>query len=189
MIGESNLVNYIGFEEKEYIKDCLNDNQLVSVYYFIDSYGYISNMNEPPFISYELIILVRNKEKYFTQAFTKKKYPNEFSTLNNLESYNKLFPLEFAKHELMIEYPLIENCKKVGLYNILEAKEIEKEINKLSLPLEITKNIASFVIKDTYNLENEEFYLSNQYYSTSKLVCEYYNYFSKKVYVLIKNKD
>ena len=186
MIEESNLVNYIGIDEKKYIKDCLNGNQLVSVYYFIDTYGYRSNMNEPPFITYELIVLVKNNEKYFTQAYTKKKYPNEFSNLNNLESYNKLFPLEFAKHELMIEYPLIENCKKVGLYNILEAKKIEKEINKLSLPLEITKNIASFIIKDTYNLENEEFYLSNQYYSTSKLVCEYYNYFSKKVYVLIK---
>ena len=36
------------------------DNEFVALYYYIDSNSYTSNLFDPPYITYELIILVKN---------------------------------------------------------------------------------------------------------------------------------
>jgi hypothetical protein len=188
MNTDNNLLNYIGINEMKIIDECVKDNEFVALYYYIDSNSYTSNLFDPPYITYELIILVKNKDKYMTQTFIKRKYANELRYLNINETYNQLLPLELTNYKLLIEYPLIDMCKNKGLYSIKEASLLKKIINKIDFPSEILNLIMSYLIVETYDLEDEEFIFTNRRIDSFKFVGEYYNILSKKVFIQIKNK-
>jgi len=188
MNNENNLINYIGSNEMKIINECVKDYDFVTLYYYIDSNTHSSNLFEPPYITYELIVLVKNKDKYMTQAFTKKRYISEFSPLNINETYNQLFPLDFTSYKLLIEYPLIDIGKNNGLYTLKEAHELKKIIKKIDLPNEILNLVISYIINDTYDLEEEEFFFTNKRSNSCKFVGEYYNILSKKVFIQLRNK-
>ena len=188
MNTDNNLLNYIGINEMKIIDECVKDNEFVALYYYIDSNSYTSNLFDPPYITYELIILVKNKDKYMTQTFIKRKYANELRYLNINETYNQLLPLELTNYKLLIEYPLIDMCENKGLYSIKEASLLKKIINKIDFPSEILNLIMSYLIVETYDLEDEEFIFTNRRIDSFKFVGEYYNILSKKVFIQIKNK-
>ena len=123
-----------------------------------------------------------------TQAFTKKKYDIEFRDLNNNETYKQILPLEFKSYELLIEYPLIDICKNNGLYDIKEVYKLKQIINKIELPKEILNLVISYIINNTYDLEEEEFFFTNKRTNLFKFVGEYYNVLSKKVFIQLRNK-
>ena len=161
-MSSQNLSIYIGTEERDCIEKYTKNYELISTYYTIDTSSYEFNMNEPPFISYELILLAKDKDNnYYTQAFSKKKYPNEFSNLNNLEYYHPLFPLEYSGPVDMVKYSLIEKCQEKGIYSIQKANIIKKLITKIldKIPNELVDLIYDMIVISTYDLEKQEFKL------------------------------
>ena len=188
MNTDNNLINYIGTNETKIINECVKNHDFVTLYYYIDSNSYTSDLFEPPFITYELIVLVKNKDRYMTQTFIKKKYSNEFRYLNINETYNQVLPLEFTSYKLLVEYPLIDMCKNNGLYSVEEETNLKKIIKKIDLPNEISNLIISYLITDTYDLEEEEFFFTNRKVDLLKFVGEYYNILSKKVFIQLRNK-
>ena len=188
----SNLSTYMGAQELDCIKNYSKNYQLISTYYIIDTTPYQSNMNEPPFVNHELIILARdNNNNYFVQAFTKKKFPNEFGNLNNIEYYLPLFPLEYSGAVDMVKYPIIEKCREKGLYSIQEANDIKDMISKIlgSLPHEIVNLVYEKIVVSTYDLEKQEFTLISENELEDEIVIDnFYNFFSKKLKIVLKNK-
>ena len=191
-MSSQNLAIYMGAEEMDCIKKYTKNYELVSTYYTINTSSYEFNMNEPPFISYELILLAKdNNNNYYTQAFNKKKYPNEFSNLNNLEYYHPLFPLEYSGGVDMVRYSLIEKCREKGIYSIQEANIIKKLIIKISdkFPIELVDLIYDMIVISTYDLEKQEFkFVDDKEKKDYIFINNFYNFFSKKLMIVLKNK-
>lgn len=191
-MSSQNLSIYMGTEERDCIEKYTKNYELISTYYTIDTSSYEFNMIEPPFISYELILLAKDKDNnYYTQAFSKKKYPNEFSNLNNLEYYHPLFPLEYSGGVNMVRYSLIEKCREKGIYSIQEANVIKKLIIKISdkFPNELVDLIYDMIVISTYDLEKQEFKFVDDIEKKDYIFIDnFYNFFSKKLMIGIKNK-
>ena len=191
-MSSQNLSMYMSKDEMDCIKKYSKNYQLISTYYTIDTSGYQSNMNEPPFINYELILLAKdNSNNYYIQAFNKKKFPNEFSNLNNLEFYTPLFPLEYCGAVDMVKYSLIEKCQEKGIYSIQEAANTKNLISTIldNLPNEIVNLVYKNIVLSTYDLGKQEFQIVDENDKDNYIFVEnFYNFFSKKLMIVLKNK-
>ena len=185
----------IGREEIEYICSYLkiSEEELnttiisgdFSFYFHINTQTFRMNVIYPPHICYELYILYKKHNRFYTQVFSKSKYPLEFKTLNNEQRYYPLFPLGYTGFPESIDYPVYKLCHNNDIYSNEEIRYIRKLFH---LPNELIDMILSYFIKDTYELDNHTFYLTGKVNLNDDIyVNDYFTVSDKKLVLAIKS--
>ena len=175
-------VNYLELTEMIF-------NKILSFYLNINTKTFHLNFSDPPHISYELIILFKRDNNFYTQVFVKNKYPLEFINLNQLQFYEPILPFGYVPG-YDVKYPIEKMCLQNNIYTKKYLKTIKKVLLnnfiKVNLPFELIELILSYVIKHTYD-ENSHFILIDKHNSMNDLVIGKYFHISENViYVALK---
>jgi hypothetical protein len=187
----------IGVEEINFITSHLNistneleykiANNEFSFFLHINTQTFRMNLSDPPHICYELYVLYKKDDMYYTQVFNKYKFPLEFKNLNDIQTYTPLFPFGYTGSISSIEYPVYKYCIKNSIYSSNQVKFIKSIFDK-KLPSELIDIIINYLIKDTYNSDNHYFFLTDiQNLETDIYIQNYISVSDKKIILALKS--
>ena len=143
------------------------------------------NVIYPPHICYELYVLFKKNNIFYTQVFSKDKYPIEYKTLNSDQKYIPLFPLGYTGFPQSINYPVYKICCDNGIYSDEEVKFIKKIFHLPDILIDI---ICSYFIKNTYRSDNHKFYLTDKSNLNNDIyVSHYFRVSDKEIILAIKS--
>ena len=174
----------IGKDEIDIINILSKNKNVVSIYYNIDNSSWEHDMNEPPHINHELILLLKDKDNnYHTQALMKRKFSNEFTNLS--EEYISLLPYGYSGYMETIDYPLKKICRNNNIYT---KEEVVMMRNCINLPEELVDIVLSYLIKDVYQDESDISLIKYNDLGNNIYISDYYRIFEERVVLIIKNK-
>ena len=143
--------------------------------------------DNPPFITYDLIILYKKDSDFYTMIFSKDKYPMEYNELNNIECYQNLLPIEYPSIE--IDFPIFKHCRNNNILSFDEINIIKSilSFNNKFIPLDVTDLILSFICIHSYDKSIVNFIITDEFNIGSNIKICYYPYiFKSKLLLAIK---
>ena len=99
-----------------------------------------------------------------------------------------MFPFGYCGNVDAIEYNVYRLCQENNIYSVKYINLIKRVLSN-KCPEDVINKIIKYLAKHILDFNNFEFSLVNKEdIKDSLIVCQYFNYFSKKMYLTLKNK-